>query len=1404
MHNRYPPQPGGGYGQPGGYGGAAPGPPQYGGPQQAAPQPAPYGNQQYGQMQPPQPQYGGPAPGAAPQYNHGAAPGVQPGPPQYHGGGPPHQQMQQPQYGQPQPPMYGGGGGGHPMQPPTPSGGGYHPPQRPSAGGPPGAPQQPGMQPGGPLGQHQQPQHAQQQQPQHQQQQISQTVPALKTLQRAGVIVSWCPCESQPNLIALGTSQSATPSINADFSYQETPSKLEFCTFDLTQSHDQCSVIATCDFQNMKFLSLSWGAKDLDQGRFPYGLLCAAHPDGVLNLYDPAVIISSHGSDNGLLYSSAKVGGNQIYYTGCAAFHPNKSNVLAAGSRNCEVQIFNLSDPTQPEIHKQSGQTKMQGEIVDLAWNRKVPNIISSTSSNGVNVIWDLKTRGTCAEIVDPSHRQHIANVQWSPDCATQLIVAYDDDRLPGFQIWDLRQPSYPFREVNFGHVKGITKIAWNDTDPDLLLSTGRDNRTICWVLGLSQTAQTVYNIKEPEVYCDVTNVSNCVDVQFSPYLKGMVSTSSNTNGFGLFSILNNVQKSKYMPRCYDRDMDCGGSFGFGGKIAQFGSALKGAIYLHVVPSEPEIIGSADAFENWANIQDWLGYCQTKSRVEKDEYEKALWDFISLHINADDITSKQRIVTKLGYDLQEIANSAEQYLGHKPGSKWAEKAAAEEQARISKASMDQASNNGAPALPAFDEHAAEDFFSTMAQKEAQKKQEDLQLARKKEEEELQLQQKKVDSASDWNQGPELLIRQNFLVGSREAAVEICLKCGRVADALLIAYPEPELFAKVRDEYIQSQQDPFLSTIGNVVQNQLEALVCDSNLNNWKETLALLATYAEHDQAWRYLTEKLADRLEHEKFDVRSAVLCCVCSKNFGKTIQYWSSMGVGMTSSNPGASSPVNSQHLALQALVERMTVWQDITQTAVNNTAQNQPNSTELGLFTLKLTQYAELLANSGRMTSAMRQLQRLKNDPSSALLRHRIFHALPQEEIHKGGFQHPGEMPFQQVSIKVSPGMGGGMYGPGAGKQTGGKSGLPPTGPQGQRGMAASQKGMQQPPMGGPGSAAPPNRGIAPQTPARNPSMPTTSQQPMSHQKANQMPPVGSHMKGGMSSNPMTMTPSMNSGEAGRMGNPNSMMQPPMQNISNPMAMPPPATPTTNTTPMSAPGGPMGGSTANTSMMSGPPGGGGMYGASPQVGGMKGGGHMQPQMQPQQMSMGGGGPPPQQQQVMGSAVAGGRSTAPMAAAEPVIEGLPTPWPIPNPTQSTLHTNEATAGLNAQVNATQADQSPAAGGQPVWIASPADISTVKQGLEQLFSQYAQVQPAKRVVDDTRKRFQAIYDALESGQLNEQVGLKLIELAQSVSDVNTVKSIKQQLSSSTGMTQKDQYWLVGIHRCVTELEKQMR
>merc|ERR1719270_284024 len=117
-----------------------------------------------------------------------------------------------------------------------------------------------------------------------------------------------------------------------------------------------------------------------------------------------------------------------------------------------------------------------------------------------------------------------------------------------------------------------------------------------------------------------------------------------------------------------------------------------------------------------------------------------------------------------------------------------------------------------------------------------------------------------------------------------------------------------------------------------------------------------------------LCEQLASRLEKESFDPRSALICHICAKNFTKAVSIWAATHVGSQ----------GSQKLALQDLVEKMTVLQEATKFNEADT-----------LFNAKVTQYAEILANSGRLTAAMRYLTLLRDDASSATLRDRIYNS-------------------------------------------------------------------------------------------------------------------------------------------------------------------------------------------------------------------------------------------------------------------------------------------------------------------------------------------------------------------------------------------------------------------------------
>ena len=270
---------------------------------------------------------------------------------------------------------------------------------------------------------------------------------------------------------------------------------------------------------NERFHRLVWG-KHTTEG-MPHGLIAGGLVDGSVNLYNPARIIGSpigaepsDGSGGALITKMQK-------HTGPVrglAFNAFSPNLLASGAEDGELCIWDLAKPATPSLYpplKGGAGQPDTGEVSYLAWNNKVQHILASSSLNGTTVVWDLKRQRPVISFTDPNSRRRCSAMQWNPEVATQLIVASDDDRSPSLQIWDLRNSISPASEF-VGHSKGVLAMAWSQADPGLLLTCGKDNRTLCW------------DTNAGEVLAELPASSNWnFDVQWSATTPGVLSTSS-------------------------------------------------------------------------------------------------------------------------------------------------------------------------------------------------------------------------------------------------------------------------------------------------------------------------------------------------------------------------------------------------------------------------------------------------------------------------------------------------------------------------------------------------------------------------------------------------------------------------------------------------------------------------------------------------------------------------------------------------------------------------------------------------------------------------------------------------------------------------------------------------------------
>ena len=176
-----------------------------------------------------------------------------------------------------------------------------------------------------------------------------------------------------------------------------------------------------------------------------------------------------------------------------------------------------------------------------------------------------------------------MSDVVWNPDQGLHLVTASGEDKNPVIKLWDLRSStSLPLATLQ-GHTEGILSVSWCPTDPSLLLSCGKDNRTILWDLF---HLQPVYELPSTQQQYPTDGISGSMDqqnvfggfassagsrrhhVSWSPCLPGVISASSFDRKVQFFSLTGAKSKIGRAPKWLRRPI--GASFGFGGKLVSF------------------------------------------------------------------------------------------------------------------------------------------------------------------------------------------------------------------------------------------------------------------------------------------------------------------------------------------------------------------------------------------------------------------------------------------------------------------------------------------------------------------------------------------------------------------------------------------------------------------------------------------------------------------------------------------------------------------------------------------------------------------------------------------------------------------------------------------------------------------
>ncbi|KAH9988178.1 hypothetical protein BJV77DRAFT_1023322, partial [Russula vinacea] len=666
---------------------------------------------------------------------------------------------------------------------------------------------------------------------------------------------------------------------------------------------------------------IAWGKAD---GSRPEGVIAAGMENGELGIWDPSKIVAHVNTSDALILKNNT-------HTGPVRgldFNPIQSTLFASGGINGEVYIWDLKDPSKP--YSPGTRSSKLDEVSALAWNNQVPHVLATSSGTGYTVVWDLRGK---REVVALAYgggasgnqagggRRGMSDVGWHPDNATRLVTSSEDDASPIIMVWDLRNARAP-EKILTGHEKGVLSLSWCKLDADLLLSSGKDNRALCW------------NPQTSELIGELPSADNwAFQVQWCPRNPDLLATAFFDGTIGIHSIqsTNEVSQSEFAAATPQPDgadvfdnpsfartnqasftlkqppkwlcRPTSASFGYSGQLVTVsnlgnkeGRHQSGVVHIRRLATEDNIVSlamerSAEAEAVAADVGGW----------------KAL---LSL-FHAD---SRDELVTLLGFSKTEIAGrvcaeestplpvikspSDEDVCDSKPHGPVVSFAEPERSppANVSAGAASDTSvvstttapslfgDDGPAGTPQLD--AAADFFSTMGL--GQSTNQTIQVVPHTNygidsSVAATIGSRPSSAASDALKSnnfhiypadeseTDRLVTKALVVGDFESAVSLCLSMGRFADAILLAVKGgPELLARTQKAYFEKRTValPYLRLFQSVVTNDLADIVQNADLQDWQEIFVVLCTFAGADE-FGGLAEQLGARLEYQASLARS-------------------------------------------------------------------------------------------------------------------------------------------------------------------------------------------------------------------------------------------------------------------------------------------------------------------------------------------------------------------------------------------------------------------------------------------------------------------------------------------------------------------------------------------------------
>lgn len=678
-------------------------------------------------------------------------------------------------------------------------------------------------------------------------------------------------------------------------------------------------------------------------------------------------------------------------------FNPFRPHILASAGAKGELYIHDLDDQSKSFRLGKAGANP--DEYTSLDWNKKVAHILATGSSGGFVTVWDVRQKKENLTL-NNFGRKSVSAVSWDPDVPTRLVTAIPTDQNPLVLVWDLRNSNAPEKTLQ-GHDQGVLSLSWCAQDGDILLSCGKDNRTIAWnphtgeTLGefpvvTNWTFQTRINPSNPNLLA-TASFDGKIAVQTLQNTGAGAdqakAASQALDGEDFFSKTHVEPQGasfslKKAPKWLQRR--AGVSFGFGGKLVRFGIVdSKSKISISTFAVDSDVGAASEEFDKALEKGDLAGFCESKIAKANTDEEKADWTVIETLISDN---PRRKLVDYLGFADKQEEKTTE---------------AAEEPAQTNGTADEGASFFDQP-------ETGGNFLSDLAASKGAKTNSPFQIFTGSESEA----DKKITRA--------------LMLGNFNAALDVALQEDRLADAFMIAICGGEKsIAKAQAAFFKKRSDGpnYLRLLASVVGKNLWDVVHNADLNDWKEVMATICTFADESE-FPDLCEALGDRLEEaiegESGSLRKdASFCYLAGSKLEKVVVNWAQELAETEAAGAEESSNDNSFSIharSLQDFIEKVTVFRQAT--GFQDTEQQKEADWKLGPLYAKYVEYADIASTHGQLSIAEKYLDLLPEKyPAADVARNRVKQATRKAAPQAAATQRQTQPSTTQRQSRVVP---------------------------------------------------------------------------------------------------------------------------------------------------------------------------------------------------------------------------------------------------------------------------------------------------------------------------------------------------------------------------------------------------